>query len=332
VTNDTSAAIASLDDLQLVVQARSLAGRSRQLTARLVALLAEVDRRGIALRDGTSSLHAWCVQELRLSDGEAYERIHAARAARRFPHLLALLCDGQLTLTAVTILAPHLTNENHRDVLEAARGKSKAQVQDIVAALAPRPDVPTSLRKLPSPRPVSAPAATRVPAAAAPPPRPAVVVPLAPERYKFETTLDGEARALYEMVRDLLGPSVASGELLKRVLAIAASELTRQKFALTDKPRESGGVEAGSRHVPAAVKREVWLRDGGRCAYVSPGGRRCDSRYGMEFHHVTPFAAGGTATIEGIQLRCRAHNQMEADLYFDRGRREAALDLLHART
>jgi hypothetical protein len=158
------------------------------------------------------------------------------------------------------------------------------------------------------------------------------VVPLAPERYKFETTLDGEARALYEMVRDLLGPSVASGELMKRVLAIAASELTRQKFALTDKPRESGGVEAGSRHVPAAVKREVWLRDGGRCAYVSPGGRRCDSRYGMEFHHVTPFAVGAAATIQGIQLRCRAHNQMEADLYFDRGRRETALDLLHAST
>jgi hypothetical protein len=60
----------------------------------------------------------------------------------------------------------------------------------------------------------------------------------------------------------------------------------------------------------------VYLRDGGRCAFVASGGRRCNSRAFLEFHHVTPDAVGGFGTVENIQLRCRAHNQYEADVYF----------------
>lgn len=73
-----------------------------------------------------------------------------------------------------------------------------------------------------------------------------------------------------------------------------------------------------SRHIPAEVKREVWLRDGGQCAFVARNGRRCSERGFLEFHHVEPYSAGGVATTNNIQLRCRAHNGYEAELYLSR--------------
>ena len=72
----------------------------------------------------------------------------------------------------------------------------------------------------------------------------------------------------------------------------------------------------GSRHVPAAVKREVWRRDGGRCAFVATSGRRCAERGFLELHHVRPYGVGGEATADNLWLRCRTHNAYEADLFY----------------
>jgi hypothetical protein len=62
--------------------------------------------------------------------------------------------------------------------------------------------------------------------------------------------------------------------------------------------------------------RAVWVRDLGRCAFVGTGGHRCGERRFVEFHHVDPYALGGEATVDGIQLRCRRHNDYEGRLYF----------------
>jgi hypothetical protein len=75
-------------------------------------------------------------------------------------------------------------------------------------------------------------------------------------------------------------------------------------------------LRLGSRHVPAAVRRAVWTRDGGRCAFVGANGRRCTERGFIEFHHTAPYAAGGAATVDSIELRCRAHNLYEGALDF----------------
>ena len=88
--------------------------REREATARLIALLAEVDERRLYLGEGCSSLFTYCTQALHLSEHAAYGRIEAARAARRFPVVLDLLSEASLTLTSVTLLAPHLTPTNHR--------------------------------------------------------------------------------------------------------------------------------------------------------------------------------------------------------------------------
>ena len=71
-----------------------------------------------------------------------------------------------------------------------------------------------------------------------------------------------------------------------------------------------------TRHISAAVKREVWRRDNARCAFVSRDGHRCGETGGLEFHHVTPWAVGGQPTVEGLSLRCKAHNLREAERFF----------------
>jgi len=139
----------------------------------------EVDTRGLHLKSGYGSLYAYCRGALRLSEFEAYSRIEAARAALRFPVIFERLADGALNLTTMTLLARHLTAENHLELLESARGRSKSEVKKIVARLAPKPDVATSVRKVPAPRSAPSPIGGPSPVAS-PPARPTMAPTDAP--------------------------------------------------------------------------------------------------------------------------------------------------------
>ena len=81
------------------------------------------------------------------------------------------------------------------------------------------------------------------------------------------------------------------------------------------RPRAARSPGPGSRHIPATVRRAVWKRDGGQCAFVGAHGRRRERGF-LEFHHVLPYAAGGQAVLENVELRCRAHNVHEAEQSF----------------
>jgi hypothetical protein len=67
-------------------------------------------------------------------------------------------------------------------------------------------------------------------------------------------------------------------------------------------------VATSSRYVPRDVLREIYARDAGQCSYVSGDGRRCSARGFLEVHHREAFARGGEATVDNLQLTCRAHN------------------------
>ncbi len=334
-------AVAQLADHELLARVKQLAARERDATAALIAHLAELDARRLYLAEGCASLFTYCTQFLHLSEHAAYGRIEAARATRRFPVIFERLGEGSVTLTTVGLLASHLTPENHRELLDMARHTSKRQVEALVARLCPQPPVPSSVRRLPParhptaqpPAPAEAAAsphpagpghgstAVARPALALTPPsaRPAVVAPLAPERYRVQFTASAETYAKLRLAQDLLRHQIPDGDvgqIVDRALTALVQELAKRKFAATDRPRGHRGAAPGSRHIPAEVKRAVWLRDGGRCAFVSREGRRCTERGCLEFHHVTPYAAGGGSTAANIQLRCRAHNGYEAERYF----------------
>src|SRR5918996_1467837 len=118
-----------LSDGDLISEVERAARCERQATARLVALLMEVDSRKLYAGQGYSSLFTYCVQRLHLSEHAAYLRIEAARSTRRFPIILDRLSNGLLHLTAVSLLGPHLTVANHVELLDAATHKSKRDVE-----------------------------------------------------------------------------------------------------------------------------------------------------------------------------------------------------------
>jgi hypothetical protein len=151
------------------------------------------------------------------------------------------------------------------------------------------------------------------------------VTPLAPDRYRLRVTISGATVEKLRLAQDMLRHAVPSGDeaaVLDRALTSLLAELARAKFAATSRPGAPRPTAPGSRHLPAEVKREVWLRDLGRCAFVSPDGRRCGERAFVEFHHVRPFAVGGEATAGNVQLRCRRHNGYEARVFFAGSRAE----------
>jgi hypothetical protein len=202
---DILTSLARLSDDELAARVRSLAMREHNTAACVIAHLAEMDTRDIHLRAGYPRLYDYCLKVLHLSEWEAWNRIEAGRVARRFPMLFDMLEEGSIHLTGIKLLAPHLTDENHRKVLESARWKSKLAIGEIVARLHPRPDVPTSVvpilefgvgAPVSTTPPPDATSPTDPPApvipSAMPPPQPAQLTPLSPRRYKLQLTISGE--------------------------------------------------------------------------------------------------------------------------------------------
>ena len=328
-----------LSDRELLDATERAATDERHLTAELLALLGEVDARRLYLGQSCASLFTYCTQALHLSEHAAYHRIEAARAVRQFPVILDMVAEGALTLTTVTLLRPHLTMQNHAALLDAARHKSKREVEHQIACLAPRPDERTIVRKLPTAVQLASPALateaaplTSDPAAPAvtsllelPPRVRATLAPLSPERYLLKVTLSAETHAKLRRAQDLIRHTIPNGDpavVIDRALTLLVGELERTKVAKIarsgrtsqSRRRPSPRCTASARHIPASIRRAVWARDEGRCAFVGARGR-CTETGGLEFHHRIPFADCGPTSIENLSLRCRAHNAHEARLW-----------------
>jgi hypothetical protein len=245
-------------------------------------------------------------------------------------------------LSGLRILAPHLTAANSDELLTESIGKSKRQIEEIVARHAPRPAVPEVIRKLP----VHAPTETELapgrvadgvsepnlPAAPAPlatfaldvsaPPKAHTIAPLSAEQYKVQFTASRTLRDKIAEAKELLRHQIPDGDLAKildRALTALIRETKKERFAIGAQARRekpSGSAGPVSRHIPNAVKRCVYERDGGRCTYVDAEGRRCASRSFLEFDHRDGFALHRSHTVEGIRLRCRSHNQHAADALY----------------
>ncbi|HEY3353018.1 MAG TPA: hypothetical protein VGQ83_07200 [Polyangia bacterium] len=324
-----------LDRLTRLVQ------QDRQLTAELLAHVAEVDARKLYLDAACPSMFAYCTERLHLSEPAAYKRVRAARVARAFPVVLDMLARGDLHLAAVTVLAPHLTQANHTELLAAAVHKSKRGVEELVAARFPVADVPATVRKLPEPRAAvaaplfaavapprpgaavtpsapntspAAPARASEPVSTAPTALRPAVAPLAADRYRIQFTATREVRDRLREAQDLLSHQVPDGDLnavIGQALDLLVRELKRTRFGATERPRTSAADADGthrSAHVPNAIKRAVAERDGGQCTFVDAAGRRCQARRFLEYHHGDPQGQGGVHSVELITLRCRGHN------------------------
>ena len=278
--------------------------------------LGEVDARKLYLQEASSSIFVYCTRVLHFSESVAYHRIAAARAARCYPALLERLESGEIHLSGITLLAPHLTPENHPELLSRAKHQSKRAIENLVADLRPRPVAPSSMRRLPSP-PQAPSTAPRFPT---PAPK-----PLGRQRFKIQVTVAQETHEKLRELQALLRHQIPDGDLaqiFERAVNLLLEDVKRKKFAETERPRARASVGTGSRHIPAKIKRAVVSRDAGRCQYVSRSGRRCEAREFLEFHHVEPWGRSQRHSPEEIVLMCRSHNQYEGERVYGRSHME----------
>ena len=322
--------------------------RNQERSARVQFLhfLAELNRRKTFLALGFPSLHAYCTDALGLSKASTFRRTTAAKLLARFPVVAAYLDDGRLNLTTLFELREVLDEAHVVEILDRAAGCTEDQVRELVATLRPQAPPPDLLSRLPSsqnhsggsgPEPPAgrevggddaasaktgaAPApAPATPPAPPPAPVPAIgpagrLEPIAPDRHVLRVTVSGAFVADLESVRMALSHKMP-GASLEQVL----HECVRTTLKTIDRRRCGAGKKTsrtppprGSRLIPAGVRHEVSKRDEGQCTFVAPDGRRCRSRFQLEFHHHVGWAMGGEATAANISLRCRPHNVHAAE-------------------
>lgn len=299
-----------LDDAELIARLESLVRQEREDTASVIEHLSELDDRDEVKRRGYSSLHDYCVRGLGYSEPSAYHRIRVARAIKKKPELLGLIRGGELHLEAVVLLHPHLDSEAADRLVQQARGKTKREVEELVAPLSPEPEIRDEIKPISVPPP--APVEEGMPLFE--PSKPLAAAEASPaENREFSkvTFMAGpDFLNLLGRVKGLLWHKYPDGSL-EDVLA----EALRVLLATKDPGGRSVGAsttESDGRWIPKWIKSEVWRRDKGRCAYVGAGGQ-CESRSGLEFDHIRPWAHGGSSNDPAnIRLLCRAHNQLAA--------------------
>ena len=341
-----------LSDTELLARIPTIVQAERIASAEVIEHLMELERRRLYLDEACSSLYTFCRERLGYSEDAALKRARVARLALRFPRVLDELRTGAIHLTGLFLLARYLNEENAEELLAAARGASRRELEKILAIRFPRPDVPSSIEalgtatlSLGSDASASSGAAERVitdgshrDAASGPSPwftcpetdasnarggglsrdSRSRMEPLSAERYRVEFTAGAALRAKIERARELTSHALPDGDLatlFERALdALIERELKRRVGA--GKPRRAAKRQPDSRHVPLSVAKQVRERDGGQCAFTDAAGRRCQERRFLTLEHRHPFALGGPPTIENLCLLCSAHNAHAARRVF----------------
>ena len=293
--------------------------------ADVLGLLGEIVARGAFVPEGFDDPRDYCVRGLGMSPDQAVRRLRAARTVHAFPALLPAVAAGRLGVTAVNTLGPYLTRENVDEWVALAAGRT---IEELERALRARvaPATAPMLERVVDSGPTSGAdvAIARGPQAPAPadldvPREPAesmVPVFVAPEPFARRVAITARVQEKLEHAKALLAHVTRDeGVVLERALDALIAKLEARKFGKTGQPR-AAHASRDPRHVPAEVRRAVVARDEGRCTFVGDHGHRCGTRRHLEFDHLVPVARGGASTVDNVRLRCRAHNQLEAERAF----------------
>jgi 5-methylcytosine-specific restriction endonuclease McrA len=263
------------------------------------------------------------------------------KVLRRFPRLADALRDGRLCLSTLALLGQVLTEGNAEELVARAAFRTTAEVDHLVASLAPRPAPKEGIRRLPEPggnsreaQPVGAapshevveepgPACVSAPLVLqAPRSRTAEMRAVSEGQWSLRATIDRACKDDLETLSMLLSHKVPKGDLaavLHEAIRCGIEKHGKRKGAV--RPSRKGVTKATlprSATISAEVRRQVWERDQGRCAWRGSDGRRCNSRWKLEVDHVQAAARGGTSTLDNLRLACRQHNLLHAEQVYGR--------------
>jgi hypothetical protein len=267
---DSLKAVCEQNDAELLALMPKLVLAERASAADVLSHLVEIDRRKLFVEQACGSLTAYCIERLGYSEDEACMRVRVARVAGRFPSLLGELRSGAIHLTGLFLLSNYLTDPNHAELVAAARNKSKREIEQLIAARFPKPDIADLIAPVPEQTELAAAALTcsgTDPAAAsagkaeaqAAPVATGHVKPLSPARISVQFSARRELRDKIGRAQELMSHSVPSGDLgtlFERALDALIERETKRKFGV-GKPRKRRPLEPGSRHIPVEIARRV---------------------------------------------------------------------------
>ncbi len=267
--SERTACLAKLSDGNLKATADRLVGVHRRATANLVACLVEVARRDLHLTDGASTLADWCMARWGLSEDQAWTYTKVVEVVRKHPIGLEMLADGRLSLSGLRALRQHLAEDNAEERLTEAAGKTRQELQLLVAKWSPRPDVPARVAKVPvrrvgrtiAPKESESVASSRDDGVELRAPRPRhTVEPLSETRFKVQITVDARVAGKLEEAMALAGHQVAAGDyerLFEMALDAFLFAKKKQRFGVGRKPKARKAAAVPKAEGPAKAAVEV---------------------------------------------------------------------------
>jgi len=341
---------------ELSAHLADLLRREHEAMADFLVALADFHRKRVWAELGHANLFSFLHRELGLSNGAAAYRKTAADLVSRYPEVVDALRSGKLCITSIVEVAKVITPETRADVLPRFFGLSKREAAELVAELKPveapprravvtalwtAPPAPAAVASADVPPRVEDPAHRGVdagrladhldanshhedrvlmsrqeskPATAAPP---ATAEPLTADLRRYHLTVSKRFLEKLSRARDALShskPGATPEEILEAGLDLILTQAAKRS-GIVSKPRKTPRPSSTDR-VPAHVRREVFLRDGGRCQVPLASGGICGSTYRVQLGHIIARALGGPDTAENTRCECEPHNQRAADRDF----------------
>jgi len=328
----------SLSDKELAGRLRQLVREEQNLTLLILPHIAEVGRRELYLEKAYRTLTEYCIHELGYGESSAWRRVRAARVIRDIPEVYDLMKSKKLSFSAVLQVANVLDASNKSSLLPRIVGKSKTQIDRVLAEYHIPVAIPDMARpkmvkkQVPVPRAPTGPLACSAGERASIPglgeislhsegkidptvnkstPEMEVVLE---KMFEIRFAADEELMELIRWMKSHLSHKYPKGASFLEIFKYAIEYLKqREDLAVQEKPRRSS-AKTDKRYIPKTIKQKVWKRDKGRCTFIGSNGKRCNSDYLLQFdHYPLPFGRGGPSTVDNLRLLCAKHNRLSAE-------------------
>lgn len=339
----------SLPDRELMARLEKLRRIERHAALDLLHHLNEVERRGLYLRLGYSSMFAYCTGHLCYAESGAARRVQAARCLQRFPRVGPLLQSGEINLMTLGLVANIVTETTIDQWLERIRGKTQREVEALAATVRP----PVTLRDrarlvhvpvpIPSPLPLAPPSSAPAKALSHEPASMAPLLessqtPVTPEpeivEKKASPPVTTQPRVYIQFLADQsfmtkyrTAITVLSNRLprltFEAVFTALLDEFIRrhepvERHERRERAAGRGDERAARASIPVGTRDAVFARDRGRCTFVGSDGKRCNETIHLHVDHIKPVGRGGGNDISNLRLLCARHNRLQAERIFGR--------------
>jgi len=327
----------SLSDKELTGRLRQLVNKEKSLTLLILLHLAEVERRGLHLEKAYSTLTEYCIYELGYGDSSASRRVRAARVINKIPEVYDLLKKNQLTFSAVIQVYSVLTPENKDTLLPRLVGKSRNEIERIMADYVPPRKIfdqakPTLVKRRVVVECALGGASSKSAAGTldlelgkmnrhsdgAKDPGDKISTPEVKEvlerMFEIRFAADEELMELIQWMKSHLSHKFPKGASFLDIFKYAMSYVKDREDLSNLKKARKSSARTDTRYIPKGVKQQVWTKYNGKCAFVGSNNKRCNSDYNLQFdHYPIPYAKGGPSTAVNLRLLCSKHNRHTAE-------------------